>query len=127
MNLQIYLPAEIVFNDEVERIIAEGISGSFGLLPNHIDFVEPLARGILTIRISESREVFYAVNEGLLVKQGDTVLISTPEAVRSDDLDHLKHTMEEEFARTSEHEREARSAMARLESDFIRRFIEHGG
>lgn len=124
MILQILVPNKIFFKDKVKRITAEGLSGSFGILPNHIDFVEPLTIGILSLIKDDDSEVFVAVNEGILVKQGEAVMISTPEAVMSQKLSALKDTVESDFLILNERERETKSAMARLESDFIRRFIE---
>ena len=124
MRLQILVPSHIVFDDEVERITAEGLGGSFGILQNHIDFVEPLSVGILSVIRQDAAELFVALNGGLLVKEGYRVMISTPEAVLSEHLSQLVDTVEQEFLEMNERERKTRSAMARLESDFIRRFIE---
>jgi len=126
MRLQILVPSHIVFDNEVARITAEGVSGSFGILQNHIDFVEPLSVGILSIRREgkDMPELFVALNGGLLVKERFRVMISTPEAILSEHLSHLVDTVEQEFLEINERERKTRSAMARLESDFIRRFIE---
>jgi len=124
MNVRILIPTKILFDGEVTRLAAEGHSGAFGILPRHIDFVEPLTRGILSLRRPDGSELFAAVNEGLLVKQGNTVMISTPAAVLSEHLPRLNETVAREFLDRDEREREARSAMARLESDFIRHFIE---
>jgi len=52
------------------------------------------------------------------------VRVATRRAVRGDDLDVLRETVRREFLALSEREREARSAVARLEAGVIRRFIE---
>jgi F-type H+-transporting ATPase subunit epsilon len=67
------------------------------------------------------------VDGGLLVKYGQDVLISTARAVVGGDLAMtLRHTVDQEFLAIDERERATRGVMARLEADFIRRFLEMG-
>jgi F-type H+-transporting ATPase subunit epsilon len=65
------------------------------------------------------------VDGGILVKLTDQVLVATRRAVRGE-LGILKKTVEHMVAEVDERERKARSAMARLEADFMRRFVEFG-
>ena len=60
MNCKILLPAEVFFNKEVAKVVAEAGNGSFCLLPQHIDFVAALVPGLLRIVGIEGREEFYA-------------------------------------------------------------------
>lgn len=71
-------------------------------------------------------ERYPAVDEGALVKCGPEVRVSVRRAVVGTDLDGLRNTVEQEFKRLDEHERSARSALARLEASVVRRFIELG-
>ena len=48
MLLKILLPAEILMELEVKKIVAEAENGSFCLMPNHTDFVATLAPGLFT-------------------------------------------------------------------------------
>jgi len=61
------------------------------------------------------------------VKTGPTVMVAVRDAIISQDLDHLRDRVEAEFRRHTEEEREARSALARLEAHMIRRFRELQG
>jgi len=129
MNLKILLPTEILLDAEVTKISAEAENGAFTLLPNHIDFVTAIVPGILFFE-SESEstpEVFIAVDEGILVKCGAEVLVSTGRAIRSDDLETLQQTVEEEFWRLDEREKIAAGAIAKLEASFARGVYEVGG
>jgi F-type H+-transporting ATPase subunit epsilon len=58
------------------------------------------------------------------VKRGEEVLVSTGNAVQSSDLGRLRQTVEERFQTLDERQRKTHSALARLESDFIRRFLQ---
>ncbi len=123
MRLKVFLPDQILVDEEVTRVVAEAEDGSFGLLPKHIDFVTALAPGILAFHSLQGEE-FLAVDEGILVKCAADVLISTRKAVRSKDLGRLLRTVQEEFKALDEGERKTRTILAKLEADFTRRFLE---
>ena len=110
-------------DEEVSKVVAEGENGYFGILPRHIDFVSALASGILSFEFS-GREEFIAVDGGILVKCGQEVLVSTRDAVRSGNLGELQKMVEEKFQIVGDQEKKSRSALAKLETDFVRRFLE---
>lgn len=124
MRLKVLLPTEILIDEPVKKIVAEAENGSFCLLPRHIDFVTALVPGLLLFVSAEDREEFLAVDEGILVKCGLQVTVSTRNAVLGPDLGTLKQTIEEQFQVLDERERMARSAIVKLEADFVRRFVE---
>jgi F-type H+-transporting ATPase subunit epsilon len=124
MRLKVLLPTEVLIDEAVTKVTAEAENGSFCLLPRHIDFVAALVPGLLSFVSAEDREEFLAVDEGILVKCGPQVTVSTRNAVLGPDLGMLKQTIEEQFQVLDEHERVARSAVVKLETDLVRRFIE---
>jgi F-type H+-transporting ATPase subunit epsilon len=127
MNLKVLLPAEVLVKEEVAKVTAEAANGSFCLLPKHVDFVAALVPGILSFETAGGRETFVAVDEGILVKCGDEVMVSTRNAVRGPDLGQLRRTVEERFKVLDDHEKTARSAMVKIEAGFVRRFLEIQG
>lgn len=127
MNLKVLLPTKVLLEEPATKVVAEAQNGSFGLLPRHVDFVTALVPGILTYTTPEEREVFMAVDEGVLIKRGQEVIVSTRNAVVSSDLGTLSEAVQNQFLTMDEHERSARSALARLESSFVRRFLDLGG
>lgn len=125
MRLKVLLPHQVYAEiDDVLRIVAETPQGSFGLLPQRLDCVAPLAAGILTYETAAEGEVYVAVDEGILVKAGSDVLVSVRNAVGGMDLGELRATVEQEFANLDENERQLRAVLAKLESGFVRRFAE---
>jgi F-type H+-transporting ATPase subunit epsilon len=124
MKLKILLPTRILLDEEIHKVIAEGADGSFCLLPRHIDFVSALVPGILSFEPSSGGEAFVAVDEGILVKVGDEVLVSTRKAVRGGQLGELRKTVQERFERLDENEKAARSTLAKIEAGFVNRFLE---
>ena len=137
MTLRILRPEKVLLERRVRKVVAEGESGSFGLLPRHVDFVEALVPGILTFEPAAPRaqgeegggdatpeDVFVAVDEGVLVKCGHIVYVSVRNAVVGPELGTLEDTVRERFQRIDEREGAMRTALARMESEVIRSFVE---
>lgn len=123
MQLKILLPFKVFAEKhDVLRIVAESRSGAFGLLPNRLDCAAALAPGILTYETEAEGEVCLAVDEGVMVKTGNEVLVSVRNAIGGMDLGELHQAIEREFLNLDEQEKSARSVLAKLESGFIRRF-----
>ena len=125
MKLKVLLPTEILVDEAVRKITAEAANGSFCLLPRHIDFVTALVPGLLSFETQkEGQEVFVAVAEGVLVKSGEEVLVSVRNAARGGGLGEMRRLVEEKFMVLDYKEKAARTAMARIEAGFVRRFLE---
>jgi F-type H+-transporting ATPase subunit epsilon len=125
MNLKILLPFQIFAEKKsVSRIVAETREGSFGLLPHRLDCVAALVPGIFIYETEEGGEVYVAVDEGMLVKTGQEVLVSVRNAIVGMDLSQLREAVENEFLIMDESEQRMRSVMAKLESGLVRRLVE---
>jgi F-type H+-transporting ATPase subunit epsilon len=127
MKLRVLLPIEVLIEEDATKVIAEAHNGFFCLLPRHVDFIAALVPGILSFETIGGREEFLAVDEGILIKCGQEVTVSTRNAMRGPDLGQLKRTVVERFKALDEREKTARSAMARIEAGFVRRFLEIQG
>ena len=97
-------------------------------MPHRLDCTAALAPGILTYETEAEGEVYLAVDEGVLVKAGTDVLVSVRNAIGGTDLDKLHEAVKQEFINLDEQEKSVRSALAKMESGFIRRLAEfqHG-
>lgn len=125
MKLKIFLPTRIFLETEADSVTATALNGSFGLRPNHIDFVSALVPGLLAYRpTGESEERFVAVDQGILIKHGVEVRVSVRNAVSDAPLEDLIDVVEERFAELDKQERQVKTAVARLEADFLRRFMQ---
>lgn len=124
MRFKLLLPTEILFDGPVHKIVAEAQDGFFGILPRHIDFVAALVPGVLIYVDINGSERFVGVDEGMLVKRADEVMVSTRNAVTGDNLETLKDLVQQRFVEIGEHEKSVRSAIGRLEAGVVRRFIE---
>ena len=64
-----------------------------------------------------------AVDEGVLIKAGDDVLVSVRRALAGQDLSQLREAVAEEFLALDAQEQSARTVMSKLETGFLRRFV----
>ncbi|HOJ13300.1 MAG TPA: F0F1 ATP synthase subunit epsilon [Deltaproteobacteria bacterium] len=124
MDCKILLPSEVFLHRQADKVVAEGTNGSFCLLPRHIDFVSALVPGLLSLSAQDEQPEYFAVDQGILVKKGDEVLIATRNAIKIPSLGHLKSVVQERFRNLDDKEKAARTAAARLEASIVRRFME---
>jgi F-type H+-transporting ATPase subunit epsilon len=123
IHLKVLLPFQVFAEQTgVTRIVAETREGSFGLLPHRLDCVAALVPGILIYQTAAGGEVLVAVDAGILVKTGADVLVSVRRAIGGTDLGRLRAAVEKEFLTLDENERSVRTAVAKLETGFLRRF-----
>ena len=123
IDLKILLPEKTFLKKEVKKIVAEAENGWFCLLPKHVDFTTSLIPGILILTTSEEKDDYLAIDEGILVKYGEKVVISIRNVIEGKDLGELKDRVEEIFIKADEKEKDARNALSKLEADFVRSFL----
>jgi F-type H+-transporting ATPase subunit epsilon len=126
MQLKVVLPTKILINTTAIKVIAEAENGIFCLLPRHIDFVTTLIPSLLSFVSPQGEEQFMAIDQGILIKQGNQVTVATQNAIEGGDLGKLKETVNQQFRLMDEREKNARSVLAKLEINTIRNFIELG-
>jgi F-type H+-transporting ATPase subunit epsilon len=122
MHLKVLLPYAI-FADQhgVARIVAETRDGSCGLLPRRLDCVAALVPGILVYQCDSQPVSYVAVDEGVLVKAGQEVLISVRRAVGGTDLAQLRTAVAREFLAHNAEQESLRSSLFKIESSLISR------
>lgn len=125
MILKVLVPTEVVLERPIASLTADGQNGSFCLRPRHIDFVAALVPGLLYfVESQQETEGFVAIDQGILLKYGDQVTVSVRHAVFGPQLEELLNIVDERFGAIDDQQRQVRSAMSRLEADFMRRFME---
>lgn len=127
LTVSLRVPTRTLHHGKAARLTASAMDGGFGVLPNHIDFVAALTPGVLTLVEPGGRERFFGVDEGVLVKQGHIIDICVRRAVEGKDLAALTATVQKSFVELDDRERTARTALARLEANMVRRFAELKG
>lgn len=124
MQVTLRLPTHTIFDGMAVKLFAVAENGAFGLLPNHIDHVTSLLASVLVLTTEDGKELFFGIDEGVLVKIGHDVDIAVRRGVQGKDLDTLNDTVLSSFVEVDEEERVARSALSRLEAGIVRRFGE---
>lgn len=125
MKLKVLLPFQVFLEKvNVTQIVAESLTGSFGMLPNRLDCVAALTPGILVIETEDEVETYVAIDEGVLVKTGRDVLVSVRNAIGGAELGELREAVEREFLTLDEHDESVRAVLERMESGFIRRLAD---
>lgn len=122
MRLKVMVPAKVIVDLEVNKVIAKSPDGYFCLLPHHVDFVSALAPGILSYEDEGGREISLAIDEGTLAKCSSEVLVATRFAVgRPADLgERTRHTPS---LPQDDDEKRCRSIVAELESEFMKQLL----
>lgn len=125
MRLVVALPHRIEIDTEVDKVGAEGLHGTFTMLPRHLDHVVLLSPGILTyVPSGAPDERYVAVKGGVLTKVGPDVRVATVAAVQGERLEDLERTVVRSFRRLDERERDARAAMIRIESHVLQEMFQ---
>ncbi len=123
MILKVLLPYRVfTVTENVKRIVAETSEGMFGILPNRLDCVASLIPGIILYETQDEGEKYLAVDDGILIKAGQQVVVSLRNAIGGVDIGLLRQSVEKEFMNLEEKERSVRFAIAKLESGFIQSF-----
>ena len=89
MRLEIITAERQVYGEDVEVLVAPGIEGQLGILPNHAPLMTALQPGELLIR-KDGEETFLAVTGGFLEVIGNKVTILADACERSDEIDEQR-------------------------------------
>lgn len=123
MRVRIIVPGKLFLDQEVDKITAPGAEGSFQILPRHIDVVWTLQSGILIVTTGE-KDTYFAINQGVLVKEKDLIQISSYQVVESTSLEELQETVEKNFRILDEEEKKLSRILDKLEADTLIRLAE---
>jgi F-type H+-transporting ATPase subunit epsilon len=125
MKLEIVTVERLVFSDEVDLILAPGLEGQLGILPNHAPLITTLAAGELLAR-KTGEEYSLVISGGFLEVGAEKVIVLADTAERADEIDiaraeSAKKRAEERLAEDGEGVDHARAeaalrrALARIE------------
>lgn len=89
MQLQIITAERAVFSGQVDALVAPGISGQLGILPNHAPLMTVLQPGELMVR-ADGDESYLALSGGYLEVLGNRVTILADAAEDVDEIDEAR-------------------------------------
>lgn len=122
LRLEIVTAERQVYSDEVDVVIAPGIEGQLGILPNHAPLMTMLQPGELVVRKS-GEETFLAISGGFLEVFQNKVVVLADTAERAEEIDinraeaarqHAQQQLETLGADLAVAEAALRRALARL-------------
>jgi len=87
INLDIATPEKKVFSGKVREIIAHGIKGEFGVLPDHAPFSTVLSPGVVEIIYEDGKKELLAVSGGYIEVNRDKVILLVETAQKEDEMD----------------------------------------
>ena len=97
IHIKIITPEKIVYEDDVDYISAMGLSGSFGILPNHIPFMSALAIDTASVK-KDCEEKIFSIIGGVLQFKNNEAVILTEVAECSEDIDKTRAQLAKERA-----------------------------
>jgi F-type H+-transporting ATPase subunit epsilon len=100
MLLEIVTPERKIYGQQVNMVIAKGIDGELGILPNHIPLVTPLKIAAVTAKIEGSKDHVVAVHGGFMEIRKDKVVILAESAELAEDIDADRAARARERAET---------------------------
>jgi F-type H+-transporting ATPase subunit epsilon len=86
LKLIIVSPERELYSGEVDVLLAPGIDGQLGILPNHIPLITQLAEGELFARDDEEEHCF-AIHGGFMHVLPDKVIVLADAAERAEEID----------------------------------------
>ena len=89
IHLKIITNAKVVFDGEVDAIYTKGVTGSFGILYNHVPYMTALDIGVTKIENNGEKKYFSTIGGTFQVKDNEAVLL-TPLAEAGEEIDVLR-------------------------------------
>jgi F-type H+-transporting ATPase subunit epsilon len=86
LNLEIVTAERLVYSADVDVVVAPGIEGQLGILPQHAPLMTMLQPGELMVR-QDGEEHSIFVSGGFLEVQGDKVTVLADTAERAEEID----------------------------------------
>ena len=86
MRLEIATAERVVYSEDVEILVAPGMDGQLGILPNHAPLLTALQPGEIRV-VREGEESYMAVSGGFLEVMANRVTILADTAERAEEID----------------------------------------
>lgn len=86
LKLTIVSPERELYSGTVDMVLAPGVDGQLGILPNHIPLITQLAEGELCARVGDE-EYYFAIHGGFMHVLPDKVIVLADVAERAEEID----------------------------------------
>ena len=89
LRFEIVTPEGPAYSEDVEMVTLPGVSGQFGVYPQHVPLMTQMEPGEIIVR-KDGRDIFFATGAGLIEVAATRVSILTDLAVQADKIDEAK-------------------------------------
>ena len=89
LTLEIATPMRLAVAESVDEVVAPGVLGYFGVLPDHAPFLTTLGIGEVMYRVGRD-EHYLAVSGGFAEVRNDKVIILADTAERPEEIDRTR-------------------------------------
>jgi len=125
IRCEVVTAERIVFEGDVDMVLAPGIVGQLGILPQHAPLMTALTYGELIIRREGQEEAFIAIGGGFMEVGPDHVTILADSAERADEIDEARaeeamHRAEDTMAHKKREDVDFARAEASLRRSLVR-------
>jgi len=86
LRFEIVTAERVVYSADVDVVVAPGIEGQLGILPNHAPLMTMLQPGELLVR-KDGEEALIFISGGFLEVRGDKVVVLADTAERAEEID----------------------------------------
>lgn len=85
--VEIVTPERVVYRGDARIVVARGLEGDLGVLPNHIPMVTPLKIAPVLVKKHEGADDTIAVSGGMMEVRKDKITILAESAELADEID----------------------------------------
>lgn len=123
IHLEVITAERVVFTGDVDIVIAPGIDGELGILPEHTPLMTTLKAGELSAR-KDGQEFSMVVSGGFLEVRPDKVIVLADAAERDEEIDLAKAEEAKRRAQESMLHPAPGVDMAKIEAELFRSLAE---
>ena len=121
-KLHIVTPQKI-FEREVQHLRLKDETGFFGIMKGHIDFLTMLVPSLGYYTDINNKEIFLAINGGILSIKGGDVTLTSKEVFESEDAEELSEVIEKSFLKRDKTEQTFLEILKGIEKAFIEKTV----
>jgi len=122
-TLRIVTPPKTV-EKRIKAIRLKDETGFFGIMKGHVNFVTALVPSLCYYLDENDREVFVAVDGGIVSIKGGMVTITSREIFESDDAEKLAEIIENTMLKKGSSERSFHNMIKGIERSFMEKTLE---
>ncbi len=122
IRLDIVTAERVVFSDEVDIVVAPGLTGQLGILPHHAPLMTTLLPGELIAR-KGSEDYCLAISGGFIEVRPDRIIVLADSAERAEEIDIARATEARQRAEERLKSKEAGTDTLRAEAALRRAIV----